>query len=303
MPPAHNRATVPQGFPGTVRLAVTYTLTPGSELWVEMSATTGAWVGLVGVGDLVGLEGGLPRILQANSCWPARRMHAPDLCACSTLPTRPQTRPRRSTWRSTREGACLPLCPELAWKPQLVCRGGPSDAAVHPRCPSCVPLSQTSPPPRPLPHPCKPPATSTWAATPAAPSWATPSPCTAGTTTRRCARAAGRRGRRGGRGGVGRGSTPRLLPASCRAHLPVLSLTASSTARPHQPRPAPAPSAPRWTTSPSPPARWPPCAAAPSTSRARTPSGSASTTCRVGGWQPGGRVGGALGVLAPAGGS
>lgn len=30
-----------QGFPGTVRLSVVYTLTEGNELWVEMQATAG----------------------------------------------------------------------------------------------------------------------------------------------------------------------------------------------------------------------------------------------------------------------
>ena len=92
-----------QGFPGTVQVAVTYTLTDSNELITEMHAVTGLvlrwlrWHNFENFGDSNCRSDG-------ENCQVAAAPPLIDACVCATFPHHCpalQTAPLPSTWRST----------------------------------------------------------------------------------------------------------------------------------------------------------------------------------------------------------
>lgn len=164
-----------QGFPGTVQLSVTYTLTQAGELITEMSAVTGVlgvWRVCITSGSAlpVGMQG---RLLQMRGA--DHRDVGNHGCAAGVGV--PGGWGRRQAAAAAGEGRHRPVL--WAAGSRLHGTAAARLAALPPPCP--VLLLQT----RPRRSTWRSTAISTWAAMPAAPSWPTSCSCTAVTTTPR----------------------------------------------------------------------------------------------------------------------
>ena len=132
-----------EGFPGTVRLAVTYRLTPANELVTVMEATTGAWFGggsegrWGGGADGGGEEGREILLAPHAALFPS----VPNIATCLLSPAPAPTPPPRPT-QTVRPRSTWPSTPTSTLRGRG--RGGSRAGATAPSWGTCSPSTQTT---------------------------------------------------------------------------------------------------------------------------------------------------------------